>query len=334
MAQDDRKGQPPPTGGPSPAPTAPDTPGTREINAPPPPEAPQASEPAATESPEQPAATADGGTEASASQPATDGAAGAPVESESDRLRREIEEARQALAAKEAELARVETQRQADEAAAKMVSDYSAEVPALKASEAELRQYQSAEISFLNEILPTATRARIAEVHKGPEQEIADIGARVEQEEREAAETRQALGDARQAATEAKDKADALKRPAASIRDRIKRADAIRADAMKASDAGRYALAYWLVMPGGRLEQAITAEPAIILGEDLDAAIKAAAAGQKDADDRVAKLTAQASTIDAALQKDRTRLAELQRSLDATVLAELSKLNPQTAAAA
>lgn len=40
MAQDDRKGQPPPSRGRLPAPPVPDTPDTRPINAPPPPEAP------------------------------------------------------------------------------------------------------------------------------------------------------------------------------------------------------------------------------------------------------------------------------------------------------
>lgn len=321
MVQDDRKGQPPSTRGRSRAQNAPDTPDTRGVKAPPPPEAPEASDTAAG----APRA-GDGITSAEAGEQ--------PEEGESQRLRREIDEARQALKSKEAELARVEAQRQADEAAAKMVSDYSAEVPALKASEQELRQYQTAETSFLNEVLPPAARAAIAEVHKAPEQEIAGLRARIEQEERDAAEARRALGEARQAAAEAKDKAEALKRPAASIRDRIKGADAVRAEAMKARDAGHYALAYWLVMSGGRLERAIAAEPAIIPPKELGAAIKAAAAGQDEADERVATLTKQAETIDAALQKDRTRLAELQRSLDATVLAALSKLNPQTAAAA
>jgi hypothetical protein len=315
MAQNNRKGQSSSTPGRSPAPTAPDTPGTRDVNAPPPPEAPEAPETPADAPPAKPAA-------------------GGQPESESKRLRREIEKARQALEAKEAELARVEAQRQVDEAAAKMVSDYSAEVTALTASERDLRQYQKAETSFLNEVLPDATRDAIAKVHKGPEQKIASLLAQIGQKERDAAEARRALGEARQTAAEAKDNAEALKSPAASIRDRIKRADAVRAEAMKASDAGRYALAYWLVMPGGRLEQAIAAKPAIIPPDDLGAAIKAAAASQKEADERVATLTKNAETIEAALQKDRTLLAERQRSLDATVLAELSKLNLQTAAAA
>ena len=328
MPQDDRKGQPPSTRGRSPAPSAPDTPETRDMNAPPPSEAPEAPGAPASD-PQAPPGTAmagDGSTGADAGEQ--------PEESESDRLRREIGEARHALEAKEAELARVEEQRRADEAAAKMVADYSAEVPALKASERDLRQYQVAETSFLNEVLPAATRAAIAEVHEGPEREIAGLRAQIEREAQDAAEARRALGEARQAAVEAKDRAEALKRPAASIRDRIKRADAVRAEATKASDAGRYALAYWLVMPGGKLEQAIAGEPAIIPPEDMGAAIKAAATGQNEADERVATLTKQVETIEAALQKNRTRLAELQRSLDATVLAELSKLNPQTAAAA
>ncbi len=319
MAPDNRKGQPP-TRGRSPAPTAPDTPDTHHAKAPPLPEAPDAAaEPTATAGKAASGAGAGGGE---------------PKESDSDRLRREIDAARQALEAKEAELARVEAQRQADEAAAKMVAAYADEVPALKAAEQELRQYQSAETSFLNEMLPPSARAAIAEVHKGPEQEIATLAAKVAQEEKDAAEARRALGEARQAAADAKSGAEALKRPAASIRDRIRAADAVRAEATKASDAGRYAYAYWLIMPGGKLERAIAAEPAIVAPDALGPAIGTAATAQKNADERVATLTKQVETIEAALQADRTKLADLQRSLDARILADLSKLNPQNAAAA
>jgi hypothetical protein len=352
MPQDDKKG-PSSTRGKSPASTAPDTPDTHAMNAPPPPEAPETAPAEAKTEPTPEAETAPAEAETdptpeAETEPAPgsedmagDGTVGPGEDSEeqleesqSERLRREIRDAEKALEAKKADLVRVEARRLEDEAAAKMVSDYSAEVPALKASERKLLQYQTAETSFLNEILPSAARTAIAEAHKKPAQEIADLRSRIEQEESDAAEARTALGEARQAAAEAKDKAEALKRPAAAIRDRIKRADAVRAEATKARDAGRYALAYWLVMPGGELERTIAAEPAIVPPEELGGAIKAAAAAQKEADDRVAALTKEVETLDAALQKDRTGLAELQRGLDAKVLAELSKLNPQTAAAA
>ncbi|HMJ94109.1 MAG TPA: hypothetical protein VK472_08425 [Allosphingosinicella sp.] len=331
MPQDDRKGQPPSTRGKSPVPSAPDIPDARDANAPPPPEAPETapSAPETEPTPEPDDAMAGDGTVDAGEELEQQ-----PEKNESQRLRGEIDAARTALEAMEAELARAEAKEEEDKAAAKMVSDYSAEVPALKASERELHRYRTAETSFLNEILPAAARTAIAEVHKKPEQDIAALLARIEEKERDAAEARMALGEARQDAAEAKDKAEALKRPAAAVRDRIKRADAVRVEATKAKDAGRYALAYSLVMPGGKLERAIAAEPAIIPPEELGGAIKAAAAAQKEADDRVAALTKEVETLEAALQKDRTGLAELQRGLDAKVLAELSKLNPQTAAAA
>ena len=316
MAPDNRKGQPPGRG----RSAAPDTPDTHHAKAPPLPEAPDATAEPTAPTPGTGAPDA--------------GAGGHPDESESGRLRREVDAARKALEAKEAELARVEAQRQADEAAAKMVAAYAAEVPALKAMEQELRQYQTAETSFVNEILPPSARAAIADVHKGPEQEVATLAAKVAQEEKDAAEARRALGEARQAAADAKAAAEALKRPAVSIRDRIRAAEAVRAEAMKASDSGRYALAYWLIMPGGKLERAIAAEPAILEPDKLGPAIKTAGTAQQAADDRVASLTKQVETIEATLQTDRTKLADLQRGLDAKILAELSKLNPQTAAAA
>lgn len=317
MAQDDRKGQPPVTRGKSPAPTAPDTPASREMNAPPPPEAPDAPADA---------------------PPASKGAPGAPAgagkEDETDRLRREVREAKQALDAMEEALARHEAQRQADEAAAKMVSDYTAEVQALKTHEKGLLQYQAAETSFLKEILPGPARTAIAGVAKAPRKAIDDLRAKIEQGDRDAGEARRDLAEARAAAAAAAQTAAALKRPAASIKDRLKGADAVGSDAKKASDAGNYALAYWLVMEGGKLEQAIEADPPIIAPGALAAAIKTAAAGQAEADKAVEELESRVEALDASLQEDRAQLATLERTIDATILSDLAKLNPPSVEAA
>ncbi len=336
MAQDDRKGKPPVTPGKSPAPTAPDTPASHAINAPPPPEAQDAAE--APPTPEPTVEEAGAGGQAMAGDGTSDPGSGeegdVQPETETERLLREVEEAKQALAAKKETLARHEAQSKADEAAAAMVSGYAAEVPALKAHEQGLQQYQAAAKSFLNAILPGPTRDAIADVHKAPRKAIDDLRTGIDRQEGEAADARRDLADARAAAAAAKEKADALERPAASIKDRLKEADAVRSDAKKASAAGNYALAYWLIMDGGKLDKSIEGDPEIIAPDTLAAAIKKAAADQAQADKAVADLESRVEALDASLQKDKTQLATLQRTLDATILTALAKLNPPSAEAA
>jgi hypothetical protein len=87
-------------------------------------------------------------------------------------------------------------------------------------------------------------------------------------------------------------------------------------------------------MEGGKLDQAIEAEPHIIAPDALATAISAAAAEQAEADQAVADLESRVVELDASLQQDRTELAKLQRTVDARILADLAKLNPPSAEAA
>jgi ATP-dependent Lon protease len=319
MAQDDRKGQPPATRGKSPAPSAPDTPDARNMIAPPPPEAPE------TRSVPESEAAGGGG------NVATGGGGG---ESDSDRLRREIADAEKAVEAKKAELARVEEQRKAEEATAKMVGDYAAEIASLTAAEDGLRQYRLAETSFLGKFLDAAAMQAVANVAAGPQQEIDTLAAKIDQDTQAAGDKKRALDAAKPAAAAAKASADALQRPGASIRDRLKAADAIRAEAKKASDDGNYALAYWLIMDGGRLDQKVKAEPRILPASELEAAARQAAAQQAEAEQKAAALQDELKALEASLQADQARLAGLKATFETRVRASLAALNPKSAEAA
>lgn len=315
MAQDDRKGQPPSTRGKSPAPSAPDTPNTRNMKAPPLPEAP--------ETPPAPV-PADG----------IAGGGAASGESDSDRLRREIGEAEKALEDKKAELTRAEEQRKAEEATAKMVADYTKELPALTATEDGLKQYRLAETSYLSKFLDAAAIKQIADASAAPQQEIDDLATKIEADAKAAADKRAKLDAAKGKAAAAKARAEALKRPAASIRDRLKAADDIREEAKKASDAGNYAVAYWLVMDDGRLDEKVKAQPRIIPASELETAVRKSAADQTKAEQDVAALDGKIKALDAGLEADRARLAALKAKLEAKVRESLAELNPNSAEAA
>lgn len=355
MPQDDKKG-PSSTRGKSPAPTAPDTPDTRAMHAPASPEPPE------TEQEAEPVeamegdgtADADAGEEADSGGEADSGeeadsdegpgdaggggagadTGGAGGKSEPDRLRDEIAAAEKALEAKKAALARAEERHKAEEATAQIVADYKKEIPALTAIEDGLKQTRLAEISFLGKFLDEATIGKIEAASAAPQREIDDLAATIEAGSQAAAGKKAELEAAKAKTADAKAKAEALKRPAASIRDRLKAADAIRAEAHKASDAGNYALAYWLIMAGGRLDEKMKAEPRIIPASDLDAAVRQAASDQAKAEQDAARLEGEIKALEAGLQADRAKLAALNANREARVRDSITKLNPKSAKAA
>jgi colicin import membrane protein len=318
MAQDDRKQRPPASRGRSPAPNAPDIPDMKAIHAPPPPE-PPVTQPTAAAAPAPPAGQP---------SPAAEG------DDATGRLEQAVEAAQKALKEKQDALARYKEQREADKAAAKLVDDYAAEEDALKRAGRDLEQYQVAETSFLSKFLDAATMEKIADAAKTAQAEIDALAATVASHEASAAAKRKARDDARAAADDARRKAEALKRPAASIRERLKAADAIRTEAMKASDAGKYALAYWLIMPGGKLDQAIKAEPHILDHEALRAQVTIGRKAQDDSEQALALSEQELKQAEDALRDEQVRLVDLRRKFDATVLDEVAALNPTIVKAA
>ena len=136
--------------------------------------------------------------------------------------------------------------------------------------------------------LDSETISKIEAAAETAQEEIDELVGKVSTDEAEVVTKRKTRDDAKEEAAKAKAKADALKRPAGSIRDRLKAADAIRSEAKKASDDGKYALAYWLVMPGGKLDKAIQADPPILDPGDLRQQVDAARKAQEDAEKALA----------------------------------------------
>lgn len=339
MAQDDRKGHPPGSRGRAPDPTATDTPSTRDLNAPPSPE-PPATQP--TDAGPPAAATDENkGSRAAGPAPKTPDSNSAAGDSDedlpgdkTDDLKKAVEAAKKALKEKEEALARYKEQREADKAAAKLVDDYAAEEDALKLANRDLEQYQLAETSFISRFLDSATMTKIAEAAKTAQAKIDALAAKIGGQEATATAKRKARDDARDKAAEARRNAEALQRPAASIRERLKAADAIRSEAKKASDDGKYALAYWLIMPGGKLDQAIKGEPRILDHKDLRVQVKTTRKAQEDAEQALAQREAELKEAEDLLRDEQVRLVDLRRRFDATVQENVAALNPTIVKAA
>jgi len=336
MAQDDSKEPPAPQGEPggSAPPAGPDT---HHMAAPASPEMPH-SEPRPKPG-EAGEGTSGASASASASATAPDqgsgGAAatgpdGGPSESE---LRDEIERAKRTIQLATERLAKLDAEHKAQQAAAKMISDYAADRPALLAREEDLRKYRAAEASFLAQFLDQETIQRIKQVEDKALKEINDLTAKVAAADVGGASKRD-VETAKAEAAAAKRAAEALKRPAAAIRDRLAAADALRSEAKKASDAGQYALAYWLIMDGGPIDRKLKEDPSILPPGDLKAAADKAAADQIEAELKATRLQEEAKQAEASLQADRAALAKLAAGLEPRVRAELAELNPKPAEAA
>jgi hypothetical protein len=334
MAQDDPKGQPSSGRGKGGAPTASNTTDTHNLTAAPLPATP-VHDPAGGDS-AAPAATPPAANAAASGEtkPPDGGGTGGGGETETQRLLREIADAKRALDAKQAEFDIAEKKRKEQEATTKLVEDYSKEVSDLRATREGLRQYQLAETSFLNRFLDATAMHNIANASAGPAKEIADLKAKIDADTQAATAEKAKLDSAKQHAADAKAKAEALKRPAASIRDSLKAADAVRAEAKKASDAGNYALAYWLIMDGGRLDDLLNKGPQIIAPADLAAATAQSAAEQSKAEAELNALLGRIKALDAGIQADTAQLAALIAKQDSKVRESLAQFNPKSAAAA
>jgi hypothetical protein len=358
MAQDERKGHTASARGRLPASSAPDTADAHGMHAPPSPEAPGAPQSQPATEPVDTAAgqgTADagesgnggdtgggsagggsagGGSAGGGTGGAGTGGGAAGGASEIKELKDKIDQANKNLDVLKAQLTLAEDLHRATEATEKMVGDYAKEREALKATEEELIQYRAAEALFLSKFLDDAKMKAIAKASAEQQQKIDDLTTKIKTDERTAADKRAHLDKAKAEAAAAKAEAEALKRPAASIRDRLKAADAIRTEAMKASDSGNYALAYWLIMDHGRLDEKIKGKPRIIPESDLKAAVEQSAANQIKAEQLVAALEGEVKTLDAGLLADRAMLASLSAKNEATVRDILAQFNPKSAEAA
>ncbi|HYG47481.1 MAG TPA: hypothetical protein VD846_06005 [Allosphingosinicella sp.] len=336
MAQDDPEGQTPATRGRSRATTAAISTDTRAINAPPPPEdvgtPPGAADPPAAASDDAAGGNEGGGagperTDAPTGAGERDGGGGGS-EDRTGQLAEAVEAARNALKEKEEELVRYKAQREADAAEDKLVRDYAGEENALRLADEDLEDYRQAEISFLHRFLDSGTREKIENAARTAQAEIESAGSSVKTQEDIAAARRKERDEAKDEAAKARRRAQELKRPAASIKERLKAASAIRSEARKASDEGKYALAYWLIMPGGRLEQAIKAEPPIWRPEDLRKEVKAARAALEAAEQRLADREEALKAAEELLAREQARLDEKRRGFDAAVLEKVAALNP------
>jgi hypothetical protein len=242
----------------------------------------------------------------------------------------ELKDAQDAVDGLEAELAAIRDESRRDEENDRIIADYAAQVAALKAGEAELELYRTAEITFLEKMLPAEVREAVAKVAGELQDELDGLAGDVDNAQA-ALDLQQRLIDEAKAADEnATRNLDRLVKPVDPIRAKLRDGEALRTAANKAEEAGDYALAFWLVMDTGRLRQRLAEDPISepeALRKEIDDARRAQAAARAGIPALEAPVAGLAKALDGAKAAHETARS----TLDERVLQRVSELNPKSA---
>jgi hypothetical protein len=251
-----------------------------------------------------------------------------------DDLRRKIEEAQRALETAKAELAKREEQEKRDQEIAALVEAYRAEYPALRQVEDAAENYLGAETRCLREILTPQIADQVPNVVTEEHKKVADLEESIKKRESDLSDKKAELGQAATHRDATRKWLEALRKPAASVKERWKIADGFKTEVKKAHDVGEYAAAYWILTDATKYEGAVHGEPKLITPDNLSAMLNDAADQLADAIANVASLEATIATRAKSIETDKTRLAELKKSSDARIRERLATLTRQQTRAA
>lgn len=327
MAQNERIGRGGKGGG-ADRPSDPDI-DPRSIQAPPAPEAPVGEVSEAGDAGDAPPGGGGEGGEGGGGGPGEGGGNGDDKRTEEEVLA-ELMEAKEAVGGLEAELAAIREQGRRKEEKDRIINDYAAQVAALKADEAELELYRTAEIKFLEKMLPTEVRDAVSEVSADLQAELDGLAADADNA-KAALEVQQRQFDEAKAAEEGATRhLESLVKPVDPIRAKLREGEALRAATNKAEEAEDYTLAFWLVMDGGQLQRRLARDP-IREPEDLRKEIEAAGLAQAAARADIPAQEATIAGLKKAYEDARTAHENARSTLDERVLERVSKLNPNSA---
>lgn len=267
-----------------------------------------------------------------AGEPAAEPGAGQSPDDELKRQEQELERAKreqQSAAARvqetESRIAELKDQKQALDGLDKIVGDYAKEYKKLKDSERKCEDFGRHQEVCLKGILGEAADEveRIVErIRKDRE----DLQAEVDDDRRALEGAKEHRADAEQRREEAKAQLDRVKNTIAGLRDKLNALEALSRDIKSAHDSGEYAWAYWLLT---KLAGRLGGEPHILSQEELGRALRDAWWRHYKATSRFHQQDAQVKSADKALEAKKERLAELDKKLDATIRAELAKVEPK-----
>ncbi len=249
-------------------------------------------------------------------------------ETEDERLLRELAEAQAKLEGAEAELTKYQERLKLQDAVPKIIDDYKEAYPQLKRDEGELRDFRDHEKAALEEILTKTLTDKIDKIAKQAEDEIGRITKRIKEATDKLKAWRDDVKVKKDAVDAKKAELEALKKPAATFGDRLKKAATTIAEVQKAHGARKYALAYWLLTSCRKLRGQLGDKEFVISPEQLAQEVEAKGMEYFKAVADAAELDAKIKAREAALKADEDLLAERTKSFDARIAQELSDIHP------
>lgn len=239
-----------------------------------------------------------------------------------------VVKAHEALKKAEAALADYQEGVKLKDTLSKIVDDYEAEYPNLLYDQDQLQDYHTNEESELRAILTPEGVEKINDALEGIGAEIKKIENRIENRAEELACWRTRLEKERAQAEAAKAEFEALKKPAASIKDRLKKADTVKAEVEKSHRAGDYAVAFWLLTSPAKLKGHLDGKPKVVPPKDLAAAVEKARKCYAQAAAEADTLDTKIRAGEKALKADQELLAERRKSREARIIQRLSEIKP------
>jgi len=252
----------------------------------------------------------------------------ADAETPEDEILKELKEAQEALKEAEGKLVKHQASVKLEEELAKLLNDYKSEYSDLRRDQNALEDYERDEGQRLNEHLKPEDRSAITRVEKKALDEIAELEKRIEATSDFLDGSRKELIQNKARIEHHKAKLEVVKKPVASIRDRLKQADARKTEVEKAFDARDYARAYWLLTSEKKLAGLISGELRVLTVDELAEKIRRRSERYADAVADTAATEAKIKAGEARLKADQDRLAELTKSIDdriAQAIADLPK---------
>lgn len=262
--------------------------------------------------------------------PPVDKSKGGNKEDEEAKLARELKEAQDLVVTRDTALTALRERKKAASEAEALIKDYEKELPALRDGEKGLEQFRLAEIEFAEEMLPGAVRAKIDKVQADLEAEIAPTRARLAAAEAELRGEQTGLDNEKRRKSEAEAALKTLTAFGGAIRERLKRAEAVRSETNKAEDGRDYALAYWLVMEDGRLDAEVHGKPAIAEPGALRDAIVDERAKLAGAQAAITTGEAKVKKLGEEIKAKQAEVAAFDKVADKEARKRVSALNPKT----
>lgn len=251
------------------------------------------------------------------------------AESPDDPILEALRAAQEALKEAEGNLAKHQASVKLEEELPKLLNDYKSEYSDLRRDQNALEDYARDEERRLNEHLEPEDRAAIENVEKEKLAEIAELEKRIKGTSDSLEGLQNELIQNKGRIELHKAKLDMVKKPVASIRDRLKRADAQKAEVEKAFDTRDYARAYWLLSSDRKLAGLISGELRVLTDDQLAAKVRRRSDRYYDAVADTAATEAKIKAGEARLKADQDRLVELNKSLDDRIAQALANL-PKT----